>query len=125
MKRLITIFLLLMPLMAEAEWVSITKSESMDEFFVDYSTAKRNGNFVDVWILTNYAKKTRHDLLSATVYHKLNCSNISAQTISTNFYFGPMATSFDTSYTPPKPEWSFYPPGSTLHFLISTVCKYR
>jgi hypothetical protein len=135
MKRLLVIFLLLSPLLANAEWTSISKSHDSSEpgageYFIDSPSITKNGTYARAWFLVNYYS-TQFDgpntkpYDSAKIYEEFDCSGKRVRFLSYAFYSKKNAAGFVTAsftYNPPT-DWSFIGPGEITAGLAKYACR--
>jgi len=135
MKKLLVIFVLLSPLLANAEWTTVSRSQDSSlpgagEYFIDFPSISKNGTYARAWFLVNYYS-TQMDAPnnqpydSAKMYEEFDCSNKRVRFLSIAYFSKKNAAGFVTSsftYNPPT-DWSFIGPGEILAGLAKYACR--
>jgi hypothetical protein len=134
MKKLIIIFLLLMPILAKAEWKSITRSADQEtplggEYSVDFSSILNNGGYSRVWVLLNYyatqiSKVNNQSYASSKMYWEIDCSNRKLRFLSIAYFskknaYGSVIETY--TYNPPS-DWIYIGPGDNSSIIAKYVC---
>lgn len=124
MKKILSLFLLLFSINGYCEWTKVKEDDELTRY-VDFSSVKRNGNFVRVWeqskfklpqsssygnyqssnLLTEYdCKEDKFRILSLIQYSELTGGNIVFQRQQPT-------------------DWVYSPPNSYVSSLSKIICK--
>ena len=86
MKKILFVFLMLLCSVSYAEWEDVGKTDSYANF-VDRSTIRTKGNFVEMWILQNFfdeqVSTDRKKWKSTTALTRFDCKD---ETLATVFF---------------------------------------
>jgi hypothetical protein len=134
MNKLIIIFLLLMPILAKAEWTSITRSVDQEsplggEYFVDFPSILNSRGYSRVWVLNNFytaqiSKVNNQSYASSKMYWEIDCSNRKFRFLSIAYFskknaYGSVVETY--TYNPPS-DWIYIGPGENSSFVAKYVC---
>jgi len=134
MGRLLIIFLLLVPILAKAEWVKIVKtadstSTTGSEFSIDPSSIIKDQGYSRIWILQNFNANQISEVnnkiyTSAKMYWEVDCSKRRFRALSIAYYSkknsdGSIVESY--TYDPPT-SWAYIGPGEISSFVAKYTC---
>lgn len=110
------------------KWEFVTESSEGDLTAIDRSTARRNGQTIMVWSLTNYAKFQRESsgryYLSDISLYEINCRNLTYKIRSLTYYpsrGGGGSAVFSASYDDGSPVHIV--PGSVIARVQLESCR--
>ena len=126
MNKLLTLITLLCSLtfssVSFGEW-TFGASSSGDRYYIDLERVRTQGDFTYYWVLRDALEPDNYGTFSTKSYVKGDCSQLRIQTLSISYYFLPMGESFDSTFSPKKPEWMYAPPDSIGESLLQYACK--
>ena len=108
---------------ADVDWRKVTENVNGDNFYVDFDRIRTNGGYVYWWELQDYLEPTEFGHLSYKVYTRGDCEMFRVKTISGISYKQPMGEGSGETYSPPDPEWSYFPPNSAGEETLKQVCR--
>lgn len=132
MTRLITIFLLLMPLMVKAEWHLVSENDN-SRFYVESESIRKAPPFIRYWEKRNlikpaiYSESTRKTYRSSVNKIQADCYNKKAMTLSSTYYTGfdqkGELLGTDDLIKSNIAEWSDQIPGSMGEYSLEYACN--
>ena len=127
MKRaLLGLFLVVIVTAASAQWVFVGENTSRDKSYVDPATKRRTGNFVRIWVLTDYAQPgviNGKVSLSDRVFTQYDCSERTSQILQLAFFSGKMLTGELLGSDTKLRSKDFIPPGTLAEAQFNFACK--
>lgn len=101
---------------AMAAWVEITKSyDSIDTYYGDPDTIRKNGNIVKMWTLQDYKKPENvkgEKYLSSRAFREFDCKEERARIIAITTFIGSMGHGGVLSSEDSDLKWSYIAPGT-------------
>jgi hypothetical protein len=122
MRALLAALLLAMSLPAAAEWVMITKNDSVT-YYLDPDTVRKNGNMRRVWVLNNLKQRHKDGEMSRRSLREIDCKEEKSRILSLSTHSEPMVGGKTLVLENSPTEWGFIPPNSTNAHVFEFVCS--
>jgi len=122
-----TIFMMLLAVVsssATAEWVEVSKSETVT-VYADPATIRKAGDMVKMWTLSDY--KTPDDVqnMSRVYQHEYDCKEGQIRLLYMALHSGNMGGGAADVVLSYPTDWTPVPPGSTNDVLLKFACAQR
>ena len=127
MKKIIIIVILFFCFISisNAEWTYHSTSRDGTKTYIDFSTIKRNGNYVYWWDMMDLIKPDPQGDLSNKFYTEGDCNLMRTRTLSYAYHKDSMGRGRSKTYTPPDtPEWRYPEPDSIVLDVLKNICNY-
>jgi len=123
MKKLIFVILVILSQSAIAGWTLVSTNETGEKYYVDFSTRKFNGSFVQVWVYEDWIETFR-DTLSIKLHTEYDCTNATSSILYTTAYSGHnLSGKVIVDETILRKSWFKILPDSSGMKVFKTVCQ--
>lgn len=123
MKNLIFVVLMVLSQSVIAGWTLVSTNETGEKFYVDLSTRKSNGSFVQVWVYEDWIEAFR-DTLSIKFHTEYDCANETRSILHTAAYSGHnLSGKVIVDETNSHKSWLKIAPESSGMKVLKTVCQ--
>ena len=90
MKKLFIVFVMLLAGSAWAEWV-IYETTDTNTFYYDPTTIRKDGNMRQVWVLLNWRKRDKDNVMSHRLRYEYDCKQERYRFLAISVHTEPMA----------------------------------
>jgi hypothetical protein len=124
-KTILFITMIILPILATAEWQEVPSSSDQSKFFVDWTTLKVNGEIRRIWTLRSFTKiNTQSSLNSVKSVTEFDCANDKSRELQVIGYEKQMAKGESGEMTSESiGKWFFIDPQTPMFKVLKAVCK--
>jgi hypothetical protein len=129
MKNLLTIFTLVFTVMFSstsfAEWKKVGENVDGISYYLDFERIRKHGGYVYFWTMSDYLKPTSQGYLSNQSYNQGDCKLFRVKSLTEHYFMDQMGrgTRKVWNLTEFQKKWRYPPPGTSVEFLLKTVCS--
>ena len=122
--KLLTICLLLFTSQVSAKWLFLSVHPDGVEYYYDSEKIKKQGRYVDFWLLVSLPRKSEHGDLSMKQNLRVDCKKFRMKTLSDFYYAKKMGRGkINSSSKVPDKKWYKVPANSFIATAIGKVCN--
>jgi len=107
---------------AANNWTLVTNSSVGDEFYVDVSTIRREGDERRFWTVLNFKTPLSSGARSTRMFREVDCRLERGRILQTASFRGPMVTGEMVSSNLQGESWEFIAPGTVASTELRFVC---
>ena len=105
------------------DWTYLSRNKSGVEFFIDYKSLEKNGDYILFWYLSNRKKPDKWGSLSAAVLREVDCKKMRFKSLRYAYYYGSMGTNLEKYANSTNMKWRYPKYNSINEIMLNSVCK--